>query len=100
MIHEIAYCPHGPDRECDCRKPKPGLLQQIAEKYQFPLENVPYVGDSLRDLEAAQAVGALPILVKTGKGCTTLQKHAEKIKDILVFDNLLGFADYWIKNIR
>jgi len=72
QVEIIKFCPHGPDEDCDCRKPKPGLLLQIAAELDVPLTGVPVVGDSLRDLESAVAVGAQPILVKTGKGKRTL----------------------------
>jgi D-glycero-D-manno-heptose 1,7-bisphosphate phosphatase len=71
-IASIHYCPHGPDDDCDCRKPRPGLYRQIAAASGFSLEGVPVVGDSLRDLQAAADVGAQPILVRTGKGERTL----------------------------
>jgi len=67
-VDRIFYCPHSPDDACDCRKPRPGLMQQIAAHYKMSLTDVPVIGDSLRDLEAARAVGARPLLVKTGKG--------------------------------
>ncbi|WP_428622907.1 D-glycero-beta-D-manno-heptose 1,7-bisphosphate 7-phosphatase [Sedimenticola sp.] len=70
-IDGIFFCPHGPESACDCRKPKPGLLQQIAERFYTNLEGIPCIGDSLRDLQAAQAVGATPILVRSGKGLKT-----------------------------
>ncbi|MFP4295181.1 MAG: D-glycero-beta-D-manno-heptose 1,7-bisphosphate 7-phosphatase, partial [Halothiobacillaceae bacterium] len=70
-IDYITWCPHGPDDGCDCRKPRPGLYQQIARHFDCSLENVPVVGDSARDLEAAVAVGARPVLVLTGKGART-----------------------------
>jgi len=81
----IAYCPHGPDEGCDCRKPRTGLLEQIAEHYKTRLDNVWFVGDSLRDLQAAVAVNAQPILVCTGKG--------EQTRLTPVPDNTLIFAD-------
>ncbi len=71
-IASIHYCPHGPDEGCDCRKPKPGMYRRIAEDAGVDLAKVPVIGDSLRDLEAAAAVGARPILVRTGKGERTL----------------------------
>lgn len=67
-IAGIFFCPHGPDDECDCRKPRPGLYLRIAAALGRDLAGVPVIGDSLRDLEAAVAVGARPILVRTGKG--------------------------------
>jgi D-glycero-D-manno-heptose 1,7-bisphosphate phosphatase len=67
-IEGVYFCPHGPDDGCECRKPKAGLLRDIAARFQTDLTGVPAVGDSLRDVQAAQAVGARPILVRTGKG--------------------------------
>lgn len=71
-IDAVFYCPHAADSQCECRKPRPGLLKQIADRFHVDLTGVPTIGDSLRDLEAAAAVGALPILVETGKGKKTL----------------------------
>lgn len=72
----IFFCPHGPDDGCDCRKPRPGLLLQIADRLGVDLRNVPVIGDSGRDLAAAEAVGARPILVLTGNGRETLAKRS------------------------
>jgi D-glycero-D-manno-heptose 1,7-bisphosphate phosphatase len=74
-IAAIYYCPHGPDSTCQCRKPKPGLLLQCAAEQGFQLSTTWFIGDSLRDVEAANAAGALPILVKTGKGEQTVKKN-------------------------
>lgn len=71
-IEAVFFCPHGPDDACQCRKPRPGLLLEIAARLRIDLKGVPVVGDSLRDLQAAQAVGAQPILVRSGKGLRTL----------------------------
>jgi len=71
-VATIQYCPHGPDDGCDCRKPEPGLLHQIASALNADLKGVPVIGDSLRDLQPAEAVGAQPVLVCTGKGADTL----------------------------
>ncbi len=71
-IDAVFFCPHAADSKCNCRKPKPGLFQEIALRTRRDLRGVPAIGDSLRDLQAAQAVGARPILVKTGKGVKTL----------------------------
>ncbi|MBU2759980.1 D-glycero-beta-D-manno-heptose 1,7-bisphosphate 7-phosphatase [Acidithiobacillus sulfurivorans] len=70
-IEAIFFCPHLPDAGCQCRKPLPGMFHEIAERLQISLENVPAIGDSLRDLQAAQEAGAKPILVLTGKGQNT-----------------------------
>lgn len=90
-IDAIFYCPHKPDDNCDCRKPKPGLLNSIAERYQTDLAGVPYVGDSIVDMQAANTVGATPYLVKTGKGIRTLNSPDFNIK-IPVYNDLLDFA--------
>lgn len=87
----IAFCPHGPDDGCDCRKPNNGLLLQIAEHYGVDLDGVWFVGDSLRDLQAAVTVGAQPVLVKTGKGQDTARK--ELPPSTLVFADLAAVAD-------
>jgi D-glycero-D-manno-heptose 1,7-bisphosphate phosphatase len=66
-IDAIFYCPHTAEEACSCRKPAPGLLHQIAERYGHSLSGVPYVGDSLRDMLAAQAAGCVPHLVLSGR---------------------------------
>ncbi|CAG8868871.1 D-glycero-beta-D-manno-heptose-1,7-bisphosphate 7-phosphatase [Pseudomonas fluorescens] len=86
----IVYCPHGPDEGCDCRKPKPGMLRVIGEHYRVGLGGVWFVGDSSGDLNAASAVDAQPVLVKTGKGQRTLSKGIPE--DTLVFDDLAAIA--------
>ena len=70
-IDAVFFCPHAADSNCECRKPKPGLLREIAARLEVELEGVPMIGDSLRDLEAAAAAGAKPWLVLTGKGRKT-----------------------------
>ena len=71
-IDFIAYCPHAPEANCLCRKPKTGLLDQVAEHFDVSLNNVYMVGDKLSDIQAFQAVGGKAILVKTGEGKKTL----------------------------
>ncbi len=70
-IDGIFYCPHSQDAGCNCRKPKPGLLEEIGRRFGVSLDGVPFIGDALRDIEAALAVGAQPVLVLTGKGKKT-----------------------------
>jgi len=67
-IDAIFFCPHAGDSDCECRKPKPGMLLEIGKRLNAPLAGVPMVGDALRDLQAAEAAGARPVLVLTGKG--------------------------------
>ena len=72
-IDAVFFCPHTADANCDCRKPKAGMLVDIGQRFGVELTGVPCVGDSLRDLQAAKACGAQPILVLTGKGEKTLR---------------------------
>jgi D-glycero-D-manno-heptose 1,7-bisphosphate phosphatase len=72
-IDAVFFCPHSADAQCDCRKPKAGMLVEIGRRFGVDLAGVPALGDSLRDLEAAAAVGAQPMLVLTGKGERTLR---------------------------
>jgi D-glycero-D-manno-heptose 1,7-bisphosphate phosphatase len=67
-LDAVYICPHTPDEKCDCRKPRPGLLYQAAEEHQLDLQSSYFVGDALSDVEAALAVGCLPLLVLTGRG--------------------------------
>jgi len=92
-IDRIEYCPHHPDDECHCRKPKTGLLDAIADHYKLSLSGTPIIGDSLRDLAAAKNAGARPILVLTGNGKKTL---AEVGDDCEHFDDLASAADQLI----
>jgi len=92
QIAAIYYCPHGPDDLCNCRKPKPGLLEQFALEKNVDLKSVFFIGDSLRDIQAAQAVGAKPILVLTGKGQLTLDKNPNL--NIPVFENLYAAVQF------
>jgi D-glycero-D-manno-heptose 1,7-bisphosphate phosphatase len=70
-IDALFYCPHAADANCDCRKPKPGMFIDIAQRFNVDLAGVSSVGDSLRDLQAAATAGAQPMLVLTGKGAKT-----------------------------
>ena len=92
-VDAILFCPHGPDDGCDCRKPEPGLYLEIAHRTSISLKNVPVIGDSLRDLLAAESVGARPILVKTGKGRRTLKHHADELSHLSVYDDLASAVD-------
>ena len=97
-VDGIVFCPHGPDDHCDCRKPKPGMLKEIARRCHTNLEGVPVVGDSLRDLQSALLVGASPVLVRTGKGLRTLdaiakQSDQPELASIPVYDNLATYVD-------
>jgi len=93
-IHAIAYCPHLPDAGCDCRKPAPGMIYQIEKMLDHPVQGAYFVGDSLKDIQAAQAANCIPILVTTGKGSKTLITLAETVyADTPVFIDLAAFVD-------
>lgn len=76
-IEAILHCPHGPGDACDCRKPLPGLFRALSQRIGIDLQGAPAIGDSHRDLVAARAVDASPILVRTGKGLRTLAAHPD-----------------------
>ncbi|MEQ6917882.1 D-glycero-beta-D-manno-heptose 1,7-bisphosphate 7-phosphatase [Halomonas aquatica] len=93
-IAHIAYCPHGPDDQCACRKPLPGLLEQIRQTLGLnTLTGSWMVGDSLRDLQAGKPLGCHPVLVRTGKGSSTEEK-GEGLGNAEVFDDLAAFVDW------
>ncbi len=91
-LHHIAWCPHGPDDGCDCRKPKAGLLDQISAALNLDLSGGIMVGDALRDLQAGQARGCQAVLVRTGKGMKTLAA-GEGLDNVRLVDNLAELAE-------
>jgi len=95
-IDHIYYCPHHPDAQCDCRKPKPGLLNQARAEYQLEGE-IYYVGDSLKDVQAAKAAGINSVVVLTGNGLKTQQ--ALNDSTVPVFKDLKRFAAHFLKSI-
>jgi D-glycero-D-manno-heptose 1,7-bisphosphate phosphatase len=94
----IFVCPHAPTDGCDCRKPQPGLLRQIEAAFATPLAGVPAVGDSARDLRAAQAVGARAILVRTGNGRET-EAQLGAVPGVEVFDDLTAVAAALVREL-
>lgn len=95
----IFYCPHGPEDGCDCRKPQPGLLKKISKQLHVDLHGVPVIGDSLRDIEAAERVGARPFLVLTGSGRKTLQS-LQAVRRVEVFADLHAAADQLVREAQ
>lgn len=91
-IDRIVFCPHHPDDGCGCRKPAPGLLERLARHYRRELDGVPVIGDSARDLEAAAAIGARPILVLTGRGRATQQALTGRGQTIETYPDLRAAA--------
>jgi D-glycero-D-manno-heptose 1,7-bisphosphate phosphatase len=96
-VDAIFYCPHAADDNCDCRKPKPGMLQTIASRFSVSLKGVPNVGDSLRDLQAGYGVGCVPYLVLTGKGQRTRDKGGLP-PGTVVFPDLASVVDSLLKD--
>jgi D-glycero-D-manno-heptose 1,7-bisphosphate phosphatase len=97
-VDAIFYCPHAPDEQCRCRKPEPGLFEQIGERYGVDLIGIPAVGDAPRDLEAAMAAGCEPHLVLTGKARPYLGTELPPafVGAEGVHRDLSAFADYLI----
>ena len=96
-IDAIFFCPHMADDNCDCRKPKPGMLQEIARRYDTNLKGVHCVGDSLRDLQAGFVLGCKPHLVLTGKGSKTLEKGGLP-PGTQIFADLTAMVDKLVEN--
>lgn len=92
VINAVFFCPHGPDDGCQCRKPKPGLLLEVARRLRTTLNGVHYVGDKRSDLEAAAAAGAVPVLVKTGYGQSVFDA-GEVPAGVAVYNDLADFVD-------
>lgn len=94
-ISGIWYCPHSSEHNCKCRKPKPGMIMDILQRFSADASETWLVGDSLRDLQAIANVGGKPVLVKTGKGMKTLEQDADKLPaNTLIMDNLMAFSQY------
>ena len=96
QIEAIFFCPHTASDNCDCRKPRQGMFSTISERFDTPLEDVPSVGDSLRDLQAAFLAGCTPILVLSGKGKKTLENGGLPPKTS-IFDDLSAVADHLLE---
>ena len=99
-LGRIVFCPHHPDDNCDCRKPNPGLFNQLARQYGVPINGVPMVGDSERDIAAARSVSGRPILVLTGNGQHTAAVLAEKGESVETYPDLQAAAQQLIVNSR
>jgi D-glycero-D-manno-heptose 1,7-bisphosphate phosphatase len=86
----VYYCPHLPDAGCECRKPKPGMFRALERELGVSVVGAPYIGDRLSDVEAAEAVGARPMLVRTGTGAATVALLGAR--RVPVFDDLAAAA--------
>ena len=92
-IDAFFFCPHAVDSACKCRKPEPGMLLEVARRFNISPENTYMVGDALRDVQAATAAGARPVLVLTGRGRQTLDQGGLP-PGTAVFENLAAFAQH------
>ncbi len=90
-IDAVFFCPHTPEDNCPCRKPKPGMFDEISARFGIDLSAVPTIGDTRRDLEAGQAAGCSLMLVRTGKGRRTIEAGALP-SGTVVFDDLAHAA--------
>ena len=90
-IDAIFFCPHGPDSDCNCRKPKPGMALEIIRRFHANAAETMLVGDTIGDLQAARESGCKPVLVRTGKGANT-QAHGDLPAGTVVHDSLASLA--------
>ena len=86
----VYYCPHLPDAGCECRKPKPGMFRALERELGVSVIGAPYIGDRMSDVEAAEVVGARPMLVRTGTGAATVALLGAR--SVPVFDDLAAAA--------
>jgi D-glycero-D-manno-heptose 1,7-bisphosphate phosphatase len=97
-IEAVVYCPHRPDEGCGCRKPRPGLLQALAQYYRFDLSQSVLIGDALTDVQAGQAAGCANVMVLTGRGRDQLlQVRAANVDDLPIADDLQAAVDMLLK---
>ena len=99
-INGIFYCPHGPDEGCQCRKPMPGLLNQIEEQFNTSVSGSWFIGDTAKDIQAAKSKNCKPALVLTGKGSLTKQTANDGLlDDVPVFDDLFSAAMFIVSEL-
>ena len=96
-LDAIVYCPHHPEDHCECRKPKPGMLLDIARRLGEPIETSYFIGDRLTDVQTARACGASPIFVLTGKGQEEWDMYQDQLADVLQFKDLAQAVDWLIE---
>lgn len=92
VIDAIFFCPHLPKDDCSCRKPKPGLYNDISDRLRIPLNKVYCVGDKMTDIKATQSAGGKPVLVRTGKGQAEIDQGLVP-EGIPIYDNLAAFVN-------
>jgi D-glycero-D-manno-heptose 1,7-bisphosphate phosphatase len=102
-IDAVFFCPHTPQEQCECRKPQPGMMRQIAERWGVDLADVPMVGDSLRELQAARNAGCQPHLVRSGRAAnlteTELASWRLEVPDMQVHEHLGAMVDAVLRTV-
>ena len=100
-LDAVFFCPHTPEDQCDCRKPQPGLMKEIARRYGIDLKLVPMVSDTLRDMLAAQAAGCEPHLVLSGRSAglddAQIAHVMAQVPGVHLHDSLDGFAEFLLR---
>jgi D-glycero-D-manno-heptose 1,7-bisphosphate phosphatase len=100
-IDAVFFCPHTPEQQCDCRKPLPGLMVDILRRYGVDAAQVPMVGDTLRDMLAAQAAGCAPHLVRSGRAAALdedmLRRIRAQVPAVMVHRDLGAFTDHLLQ---
>lgn len=100
-VDAVFFCPHAPSEACNCRKPLPGLIEQILQRYGAHAQQVPVVGDSLRDLQAGAAAGCETHLVRTGKTAgwadAQVQDLVRQVPGTQVHADLAAFAEHLLR---
>jgi D-glycero-D-manno-heptose 1,7-bisphosphate phosphatase len=92
-IDAVYYCPHIAEDNCECRKPKNKMVTDIGKQFNIDLKDIPAIGDTLRDLQAFASAGCQPMLVRTGKGKTTLA-NGNLPPHTIVFDDLAAAVQH------
>ncbi|MFM8766412.1 MAG: D-glycero-beta-D-manno-heptose 1,7-bisphosphate 7-phosphatase [Rubrivivax sp.] len=99
-LDAVFFCPHTPEEQCDCRKPLPGMMLEIGERYGIELTQVPVAADTLRDLQAAHAAGCEPHLVRTGRAAqlddAAVEQWCKQVPGVRVHADLAALAEHLI----
>jgi D-glycero-D-manno-heptose 1,7-bisphosphate phosphatase len=96
-VEMIAFCPHAPTQDCECRKPQPGLLKSVGQRLGVTLEGIPFIGDSFTDVQAARSLGMEPWLVLTGKGRMVLESESRLLGGVKIVADLRGVVEELIR---
>lgn len=97
-VDQFFYCPHHPDENCPCRKPKPGMILKALKHFNVQKEETIFIGDSLRDIKAAIAANCKPVLVLTGNGKETLKSYKNELTNVSIFEDLASFVKDFLSN--